>query len=278
MHFYISLQFVTFPFISFKSLFQRRQGTPPWYISLHWSETETLNTHWENGLTMAMTGFPAGSAGKESAYNVGDLGWIPGLGRFPWRRERLSTPVFWPENSINCTVQRVAKSQTRQRLSLFMAMVEQRSSVPILGHHADPLPCLTPSQHLLFSTPIPPWISLSTEEAQEMSSQSESSTVWLWPWVRLQRAQFLLSPWYYFPSTKTEEIQCTITHMALIVRKFIVWILSKVPKSRYINIYAGIMWLIAYEWPVLFSSLYERLHFLHVVRYMSLFLLNLPEE
>ena len=28
-------------------------------------------------------GFPGGSAGKESACNAGDLGSIPGLGRFP---------------------------------------------------------------------------------------------------------------------------------------------------------------------------------------------------
>ena len=28
-------------------------------------------------------GFPCGSAGKESAYNVGDLGSIPGSGRSP---------------------------------------------------------------------------------------------------------------------------------------------------------------------------------------------------
>ena len=28
-------------------------------------------------------GFPGGSDGKESAYNVGDRGWIPGLGRSP---------------------------------------------------------------------------------------------------------------------------------------------------------------------------------------------------
>ena len=41
-------------------------------------------------------GFPDGSAGKESACNAGDLGLIPGLGRFPWRRERLPTPVLWP--------------------------------------------------------------------------------------------------------------------------------------------------------------------------------------
>ena len=41
-------------------------------------------------------GFPCGSAGKESAFNAGDLGSISGFGRFPWRREWLSTPVFWP--------------------------------------------------------------------------------------------------------------------------------------------------------------------------------------
>ena len=28
-----------------------------------------------------MLGFPDGSDGKKSAFNVGDLGWIPGLGR-----------------------------------------------------------------------------------------------------------------------------------------------------------------------------------------------------
>ena len=42
-------------------------------------------------------GFHGGSDDKESACNVRDLGSIPGLGRFPWRRERLlPTPVFWP--------------------------------------------------------------------------------------------------------------------------------------------------------------------------------------
>ena len=28
-------------------------------------------------------GFPGGSDGKESTCNIGDLGWIPGLGRSP---------------------------------------------------------------------------------------------------------------------------------------------------------------------------------------------------
>ena len=43
-----------------------------------------------------MKGFPCGSASKESACNSGDLGLIPGLGKFPQRRERLPTPEFSP--------------------------------------------------------------------------------------------------------------------------------------------------------------------------------------
>ena len=40
-------------------------------------------------------GFSGGSAHKEPACNVGDLGSIPGLGRSPGEG-RLFTPVFWP--------------------------------------------------------------------------------------------------------------------------------------------------------------------------------------
>ena len=39
--------------------------------------------------------FPGDSAGKESTYNVGDLGLIPGLGRSPGERDRLPAPVFF---------------------------------------------------------------------------------------------------------------------------------------------------------------------------------------
>ena len=42
-------------------------------------------------------GFPGGSDNKEFACNEGNLGSIPRLGRFPWRREWLPTPVFLPE-------------------------------------------------------------------------------------------------------------------------------------------------------------------------------------
>ena len=37
-----------------------------------------------------------GSDGKESACNAGNPSLIPGLGRFPWKREWQSTPVFLP--------------------------------------------------------------------------------------------------------------------------------------------------------------------------------------
>ena len=40
-----------------------------------------------------MSGFPCGSAGKESACNVGDLGSIPGLGRSPGGRHE-NTPQY----------------------------------------------------------------------------------------------------------------------------------------------------------------------------------------
>ena len=46
-------------------------------------------------------GFPCGSAGKESACNVGDLGLIPGLGRSP--REGKGYPLQYSglENSMD---------------------------------------------------------------------------------------------------------------------------------------------------------------------------------
>ena len=40
--------------------------------------------------------FPDSSVGKESACNVGDLGFDPWVGKIPWEGELLPTPVFWP--------------------------------------------------------------------------------------------------------------------------------------------------------------------------------------
>ena len=58
------------------------------------------------------TGFPCGSAGKESTCNAGDLGSIPELGRAPG--EGKGYPLQYPdlENSMDCVVHQVTKSQT----------------------------------------------------------------------------------------------------------------------------------------------------------------------
>ena len=47
--------------------------------------------------TLLHMGFPGGSDGKESAYNTGDPGSIPGSGRSPGEGNGwLPTPVFLP--------------------------------------------------------------------------------------------------------------------------------------------------------------------------------------
>ena len=58
-------------------------------------------------------GFASGSAGKESACNEGDLGWIPGLGRSPGEGKGYSLQYFGLENSMDCIVHAVTKSWTR---------------------------------------------------------------------------------------------------------------------------------------------------------------------
>ena len=57
--------------------------------------------------------FPCGSAGKESACNVRDLGSIPGLGRSPGEGKGCPLQYSGLENSMDCIVHRVAKSWTR---------------------------------------------------------------------------------------------------------------------------------------------------------------------
>ena len=91
-------------------------------------------------------GFPlrAGSDGKASVSNVGDPGSSPGLGRFPWRREWKSTPVFLPGKShgqrslVGYSLWGHKESDTTERLhfhfqehSSLLAPVEQDCPSPI---------------------------------------------------------------------------------------------------------------------------------------------------
>ena len=63
--------------------------------------------------------FPCGSAGKESVWNVGDLGLIPGLGRSPGEGKGYPLLYSGLENSKDCIVHGVAESDMTERLSLF---------------------------------------------------------------------------------------------------------------------------------------------------------------
>ena len=64
-------------------------------------------------------GFPGGSDNNESAFNAGDLGSIPLVGKIPWRREWQPIPIFLPgeihgqRSGRLHTVHGVAKSQTQ---------------------------------------------------------------------------------------------------------------------------------------------------------------------
>ena len=55
-------------------------------------------------------GFPCGPAGKESAFNEGDLGLIPGFGRSPGEGKGHPLQYSGLENSMEYTVHGVAKS------------------------------------------------------------------------------------------------------------------------------------------------------------------------
>ena len=61
---------------------------------------------------LKMLGFPCGSAGKESACNVGDLASIPGLERFPREGKGYPLQNSGLENSMDYRVHGVTKSQT----------------------------------------------------------------------------------------------------------------------------------------------------------------------
>ena len=57
---------------------------------------------WDRLPTAVFLGFPCGSAGRESSSNVGDLGSIPGLGRFPKEGKGYPLQYSCLENSMDC--------------------------------------------------------------------------------------------------------------------------------------------------------------------------------
>ena len=94
---------------------------------------------WFFGSTVQYVDFPGGSDGKASAYNAGDLGSIPGWGRFPWRRKCNPLQYSCLENPMDrgawwATVYRVAQSRTRLSNFTFTFMVPEDSQIKLVKH------------------------------------------------------------------------------------------------------------------------------------------------
>ena len=82
-------------------------------LSKHLKGDTYLGEHSMTKLALTLVqGFPCGSAGKESACNVGDLSSIPGLGRSPGEGNGYPLQYSGLENSIDYIVHGVTKSLT----------------------------------------------------------------------------------------------------------------------------------------------------------------------
>ena len=68
-------------------------------------------------------GFPGVSAGKESACNVGDLGSISGFRRSPGEGNVYPLQYSGLENSMDCIVHGVTKSDMTESLSLSLFFI-----------------------------------------------------------------------------------------------------------------------------------------------------------
>ena len=66
--------------------------------------------HWQ---PVSLPRVPCGLAGEESACNMGDLGSIPGLGRFPGEGKGYPLQYSGLENSMDCIIHGVTKSWTQ---------------------------------------------------------------------------------------------------------------------------------------------------------------------
>ena len=73
-------------------------------------EAQVRPLGWEDSLKKA---FPSGSAGKESTFIAGHLGSIPALGKYPGEGHGYLFQYFGLENSMDCIVHEIAKSQTQ---------------------------------------------------------------------------------------------------------------------------------------------------------------------
>ena len=109
----------------------------PWVRKISWSRDK---------LTPVFLGFPCGSDGKESACDAGDLGLIPGLGKFPGEWNGYSRQYSCLENSMDRGAWQatVLGMQSLTRLSEFPFHFSFRFKTKLCGRyrnfHVQPTP------------------------------------------------------------------------------------------------------------------------------------------
>ena len=78
----------------------------------NWREEDKVDLQWKKcHMAINIRGLPHSSISKEAAFNAGDPGWIPGSGRSPGEGNSYLFQYSGQENSMDCIVHGVAKSQ-----------------------------------------------------------------------------------------------------------------------------------------------------------------------
>ena len=97
------------PFIQYSCLFSL---IPLIGIPCQWLKNKDVNSSKCLASSCSVASFPGSSAGKESTCNAEDSVLIPGLGRSPGEGNSYPLQYTGLENSMDCIVHEVAKSQT----------------------------------------------------------------------------------------------------------------------------------------------------------------------
>ena len=84
-----------------------------------------------------LNNIPGGSEGKESACNMGELGSIPELGRYPGEGKSYSLQYSGLENSMDCIVHGITKSRTRLSDFHFRLKIQNLIKISICGYACE---------------------------------------------------------------------------------------------------------------------------------------------
>ena len=103
--------------------------------------------------------FPGGSDGKESACNIGNVGFIPGSGRSPGEGNGYPLQYSCLENIMDCIVQfSLVQSLSHVRLFVTSWVAAHQASLSITNYQSSlrltSIESVMPSSHLILCRPL----------------------------------------------------------------------------------------------------------------------------